>query len=145
MGRRIEVTPGFCILWALLLLTLPLRLLMAAAAAAVFHELCHVAAVRLLGGEILFLKIGAGGMVMDTTPFSAWQELVCALAGPGGSFLLTVLGAHFPYLALWGFFQGCFNLLPIFPLDGGRALRCVVVLVKNTLQSGVFRSTIGKE
>ena len=129
MGRRIEVTPGFCILWALLLLVLPLRLLMAAVAAAGFHELCHWTVIRLMGGQVRRLRIGAGGMVMQTGPMPPRQELVCALAGPVGSLLLVPLYGRFPCLALCGLVQGCFNLLPLYPLDGGRALACVLEMV----------------
>ena len=134
MGRRIEVTAGFCILWAFLLLVLPLGMIFAAGAAAVFHELCHALAIRLSGGRITRLTIGAGGMVMETAPMTPGWEICCALAGPLGSFILVLLYPLFPLLAFCALVQGCFNLLPIFPLDGGRALRCTVTLVKNTSQ-----------
>ena len=134
MGRRIEVTAGFCVFWAFMLLVLPLRMILAAGVAAVFHELCHFLAIRLSGGAVLSVKIGAGGMEMETLPMTAGRELVCALAGPLGSFLLALLYPIFPLLAFCALVQGCFNLLPIVPLDGGRALRCAVTLVKNTLQ-----------
>ena len=134
MNRRIEVGADFCILWALLLLLLPLRLLLAAVAAALFHELCHWAAIRLLGGQVTRIIIRAGGMVMETLPMSPGRELLCALAGPLGSFLLVMLHQYAPMLSLCAFIQGCFNLLPLYPLDGGRALRCALTVVKNTLQ-----------
>lgn len=134
LGRRIEVSPGFCIFWAFALLILPARMLLAAGTAAVFHELCHWLAIRLCGGEVLSVKIGAGGMVMETCPLPPGRELCCALAGPLGSFLLVFLYPITPLLSFCALVQGCFNLLPLYPLDGGRALHCAVALVKNTLQ-----------
>lgn len=145
MGGRIEVTAGACILWAFLVLVLPLQLLMAAGAAAVFHELCHILAVRLCGERILFLSVGAGGMLMETTPMTPGRELACTLAGPVGSFLLLLPCRFFPMISLCALVQGCFNLLPVYPLDGGRVLRCGISIVKNTLQRLSFRSTIGEE
>ena len=128
MGRRIEVSPDFCILWALLLLVLPLKLILAAAGAALFHELCHWAAIRLLGGQVTGLTVRAGGMVMETLPMSTGGELVCALAGPLGSFLLVFVHPNLPLLSLCALVQGCFNLMPLYPLDGGRALCCILEL-----------------
>ena len=118
--KRIEIQPGFCILWAFLILTLPMKFLVSALAAAIFHEACHVMAVRCLGGRILNMTIAAGGMVMEVSELDAKGEMLCALAGPLGSLILAVL--PFPALALCGLVQGLFNLLPIMPLDGGRIL-----------------------
>ena len=122
--RRWEVTPGFCILWAFLILTLPPGFLAAAVFAALVHEAFHAGAVRLWGGRILGMTLGAGGMVMEVTAMDPGRELVCALAGPAGSLLLTFLPA--PTAALCGLCQGLFNLLPLMPLDGGRALGCIL-------------------
>lgn len=126
MDRRIEISAACCILWALLLLVLPPGLLLAAAVAAAVHEFFHAAAVRLFSGRILALRIGAGGMVMETTPLLPWQTVVCTLAGPAGSFLLLATVRWWPWLALCGFIHGCFNLLPLDPLDGGRVLGCLL-------------------
>ena len=122
----IEVTAGFCILWALLLLVLPLNLLLAAMGAALFHELCHGLAIYATGGKITRLTIGAGGMVMETTPMPPEKEALCALAGPAGSFLLASLYFRIPMVAVCGMVQGCFNILPLYPLDGGRAMKCLL-------------------
>ena len=124
MRRRIEIEPGACILWAFLILTLPFRFLMTAMLAALIHEACHALAIRMMGGRILGLTIGAGGMVMEVTELDAKGELLCALAGPTGSLLLACL--PFPMLALCGLCQGIFNLLPIMPLDGGRILGAIL-------------------
>lgn len=124
--NRADVTPGFCILWAYLLLVLPLELLAAAVTAACIHELCHVIAVRMLSGRICGITIGARGMIMEVDPMPPGRELVCALAGPVGSFLTAALFQWFPWLSLCAFVQGCFNLLPLYPLDGGRTVRCML-------------------
>ena len=116
-----EVTPGFCIFWAFLILTLPLKFLLAAVAAALFHEFCHGAMVKLSGGRILSMTLGAGGMIMEV---ESERELLCALAGPAGSLLLACLPVK--DLAICGMVQGLFNLLPIMPMDGGRVLRLIL-------------------
>lgn len=115
-----------CFFLALLLLTVPLGLLASAALAAGLHELCHVLAVRLLGGRVERFSLTLGGAVLDVSGLSRGREALAALAGPVGSLLLLLYLRRFPVLALCGFVQGCFNLLPVYPLDGGRILACAL-------------------
>ena len=50
MRDFVRVDVSACLMGAFLLLTLPLNWLLSALAAAAFHELCHGAAILLLGG-----------------------------------------------------------------------------------------------
>lgn len=61
---------------------------------------------------------------------SPGRELLCVLAGPAVSFSLLALARFFPRIAICGLVQGIYNLLPIYPLDGGKALRCMVSLLR---------------
>ena len=123
---NLEISGTSWILGAMLLLVVPLNWLLAAITAAVFHELSHSAAILLLGGKIHGLKILPDGIRMETSPMTAWHEILCSLAGPAGSLLLVLLAKHTPRIALCALVQGYYNLLPVFPLDGGRALRCLL-------------------
>lgn len=114
---------------ALLLLLIPVRLLFAAAVSAVVHELFHIGALRLMGLQVYSIHIGARGAVIQTQPMNPRQELLCALAGPAGGLLLLSLVRWMPVIALTGAVQSLYNLLPIYPTDGGRALRCGVQIL----------------
>ena len=129
MRPQIRIS-GVATLWlALLLLVLPLPWIVAAIVAASFHEICHILAIRLCGGSIHDLKIGQRGASMGVAVLSPWQELVCTLAGPLGSFLLILTADLFPRLAVCALFHGVYNLVPIYPMDGGRALHCILTML----------------
>ena len=134
MARRCPVSfslsPGCCLLGALALLILPLGLLLTAICAAAIHECCHLLALRLCGVPVLQMRVGIGSAVIQTAPLSPPQELLCALAGPAGSLACLLLARPFPLLALCGLIQGLYNLLPIFPLDGGRIIRAAVLIIR---------------
>ncbi len=112
--------------WALLLLLLPVQWILAMAIAAAFHELCHMAAVHAVGGRVNSLKVLPFGAVMVVEEISGLKEGFCALAGPLGSFLLVLFIRPFPVLGICGLVQGLFNLLPVYPMDGGRILRILL-------------------
>lgn len=120
---RIWVSGWGCVALALTLLVLPLPWVAAAVLAAAVHELCHYLAIAALGGKVGRIAVGSGGAAMELGCLSLVRELLAAAAGPVGSLSLMLMGRFFPRLALCGLVQGLFNLLPIYPLDGGRILR----------------------
>lgn len=121
---RISVSPGFYFFLASLILLIPLRWLLAAAMSVAVHELCHIGAIWCFGYRVGSIHIGIGGARIEAPAMSLWQELLCALAGPLGGAVLLLLARWFPVLALCSGFHTMYNLLPVYPQDGGRALRC---------------------
>ena len=120
----VEVSPGFCLIGAALVLLVPLPWVAAALLAGAFHECCHLAVIRLLGGRVTGMQLRAGGAEISVSGLSDWQELLAAGAGPAGSLALLLLRRQFPELAFCGLIQGLHNLLPVYPMDGGRILLC---------------------
>ena len=111
-------------------------------ASIVLHELGHSLTARCFGCETrdITLTVIGGCASLERMPRKAWQELLTAAAGPLVSFLLGIVlyvaAALLPQgnmlgLMLWcgGHINvglGLFNLLPGFPMDGGRIFRSLM-------------------
>ncbi len=142
----LQVDPFAYLFGAALLLTLPLPWLFASFFAAGVHELCHIAVLYLVGGQMYRIQIGIGGAGMDAEFPNEAGELLCAIAGPMGSLLLFLLHYHFPRLAICAGVQGIFNLIPVYPLDGGRILHCCLGIlfpqkaerIEKTIEQGLL-------
>jgi Zn-dependent protease len=101
------------------------------------HELGHVLELRRQGiptSAVLFIPFLGAAVGMKEMPKDAWREARVALAGP----IIGSLGAvgvwaagealdsdFLVALAFTGFLINLFNLLPIVPLDGGRAVAAI--------------------
>jgi stage IV sporulation protein FB len=112
----------------------PLAALLSAAA---LHELGHLAALRCCGVWPTAFCLSPFGAELEFPAgrLSYGQELLAALAGPGANFLCAVGLSWAARRGLPAFFfsaagahavLGAFNLLPLCPLDGGRALRLLL-------------------
>ena len=126
MENRVKITPGFYLMGALALLMLPLRWVIGALLAAMVHEVFHCIAVFLCGGQVRSLSLGTFGARIEASPMSAERDALCSLAGPLGSFSMVLTAEYFPEAALFGLIQGVYNLLPLYPLDGGRITQCLL-------------------
>ena len=95
--------------------------------AALVHELGHIIALRLLGGQILCFRLGAfGGIIRYYLPNrTTWKEVVICISGCVLGTVLAVLSAvvSIPLLCGASTILTVMNLFPISYLDGGRALR----------------------
>lgn len=127
--EKIRIDPTAYFLWAILLLILPLKWLLSAAIAALIHEFGHILAIRLTGGSISAISIHPGGAEIETPPMEPAQELICALAGPVCGLVLLFFIRWLPLISLCAAVQSAYNLLPVYPLDGGRALKGTLELL----------------
>ncbi|GIW18313.1 site-2 protease family protein [Tepidiforma sp.] len=116
-------------------------------ASIVLHELAHSLVARWFRIPVKSITLFVFGGVAQITREAArpLQELLMALAGPltsialGGAFagLWWLLGAQadrpidyvLVWLAIMNAALGVFNLLPAFPMDGGRVFRALAWLV----------------
>ena len=116
MFPRCKVSGGFVLLAFWFILVNGWEPLLTVLSAAAVHELGHWLTLRFLGAEITALRFSALGAVLETDSggLSYGGELAAVLAAPEGGRWMAAVGAHL-VLCL-------FNLLPIYPLDGGRAL-----------------------
>jgi Zn-dependent protease len=119
----------------------------------IVHELFHSLAARRYGLEMsgITLFVFGGIAEMKEEPPSAKAEFMMAIAGPIASVLLGA-GFYFLFLAgrnTWPFqvvgvvqylywinwILAAFNMLPAFPLDGGRVLRSALWHSRGDLRS----------
>lgn len=116
---------------ALLILIIPFRLLAAMIISAVVHELFHIGTLFALNVKVNAIYIGVLGAQISTEPVSKHKELLSAAAGPLGGFLLFLCHRWIPVISLCALVHSCYNLLPVYPSDGGRIIRCVITMLWN--------------
>ena len=120
---------SFYVTLAFMVLLLPLQWILAATIAAAVHELFHILCLRMFSVSNRKIRVHLCGAVIPVEDIGRGEELICALAGPLGGFLLVLLFPAFPRISICAIVQSLYNLLPIYPLDGGRALDCFCALV----------------
>jgi Zn-dependent protease/CBS domain-containing protein len=123
------------------------------------HELGHALTAQRFGvgtRDITLLPIG-GIARLERMPEESRHELLIALAGPAVN--VVIAGVGFGVLALWpgadplgplarlataNVALAVFNLLPAFPMDGGRVLRAVLAARMGRLAATRRAAAIGR-
>lgn len=129
-------------------------------ASIVLHELGHSLTARCFGCETrdITLTVIGGCASLERMPRKSWQEFLVAAAGPAVSFvlgvLLYILSVFMPedgmleILFICGghlnIGLGLFNLLPGFPMDGGRIFRSVMRLVFSREKATYVAMIVGR-
>jgi Zn-dependent protease len=138
-------------------------------ACVVLHELGHSFTAQRFGVNIRrILLMPIGGMAeFDSIPRRPRSELLITLAGPAVNFAIAALLAvfvRFPggilqwdpaglplgmgelgrHLLAANLVMGCFNLIPVFPMDGGRILRALLVMRLPYLDATFWAMSVGK-
>lgn len=146
-------------LWSLLVVTLFFGCV-------VLHELGHSLTARRYGVQVpRILLMPIGGMAeFDRIPRQPAAELLITIAGPAMNFVLVAVllplvwhdlwseqsvpayGSQMTLiqLALGNLVMGTFNLLPVFPMDGGRILRALLARKMDYLKATRRAVVIGK-
>ena len=128
----------------------------------VVHEFCHSLVARKNGMPMkgITLFIFGGVAEMSEEPPNAKAEFLMAAVGPLSSIIIalvfyslykvtldtlsTPVNGVIRYLAIINGILAVFNLLPAFPLDGGRILRSIIWSVKKDIRSATrISSKIG--
>ena len=129
LNRSVRISIGFCLLAAWFGAACGWQTLGMVLGASAIHEAGHYAPLRLMGASVTQLRVCVLGAVMefDGRELSYAGELAAILAGPAANLLsaAVLLTADQGWQAAAGahLVLGAFNLLPIRPLDGGRALQ----------------------
>ncbi|MCB1232539.1 MAG: site-2 protease family protein [Verrucomicrobiae bacterium] len=133
----------------------------------ILHEFGHAMAAKAFGiqtPDITLLPIG-GVARLQRMPDKPWQELIVAIAGPlvnvviaGVLFLALGLrmnselfeklasptGSVLPKVAVVNVMLVVFNLIPAFPMDGGRVLRSLLAMVMPHSNATMVAARIGQ-
>ena len=127
-------------------------------ASVLFHEFAHsfVALWRGLKVDSITLFVFGGAAALTSEPRRPGDEFLIAVVGPASSLLLAVVffmlsilipldvpaRAFAIHLAFANGVLAVFNLLPGFPLDGGRVFRAIVWAVTGSMRKGTTIATI---
>lgn len=94
------------------------------------HEAGHLVCLRILGARIYGIRLSCCGAIICTDVLPYGKEFLAAASGPFVNFVLFLLCMRSnPLTSLVSFCLFTYNLLPLYPLDGGRMVRAALHLL----------------
>ncbi|MBQ9687377.1 MAG: site-2 protease family protein [Oscillospiraceae bacterium] len=130
MKDRVVYSLAAVLLWLYVYYTGQAEMIPVVLIPVVIHELAHVLAILCLGMRIRAVRLELRGLCIEYSGDGGWTEhAIAAAAGPvAGFFYAAAAGAlsrsgYGQWLRLSGeisFLLSAFNLIPVYPLDGGR-------------------------
>ena len=119
---------------------------------ALCHEAGHILTAKLLNLDNARIYSKMYGISLKTKALSYRDEIKIALAGPLVSFCLFIIfsilfdifreNKYLLYAAFSNFALFTLNILPLYPLDGGRALYCFLCLKINADKVRIIIKTV---
>lgn len=131
-GVEVSVNPLFFCLFATLLIYEPKGTAAGCLAASLLHECGHLAVMLACRTLPRRIAVGVFGMRIEKGEgmrLSFFEEFLIALGGPAVNFLCAALFFCIDKQMIGAIHLviGILNALPVFPLDGGTMLRCVLL------------------
>lgn len=111
---------------------------------AFIHELGHLLAGILLGLKAKGIDIMPFGVSINFEDYSnkyIAKKIIIALAGPLVNAIIVILGVYNNWeeeIIYANILIGLFNLIPLYPLDGGRILKYIIQLATNSKEAEMF-------
>lgn len=148
LSNKLEISPAIFILILIFTLIDGIFYVLIIYMCAALHEGAHIFAVKYCGCEIerlRLLAVGADIKLKNTNTISYKKEFFIAISGPLINLIFVIImiciqlifgiSPLFQLFALCNAILFFINILPIMPLDGGRALYSLLLLKTNIVKA----------
>ncbi len=152
---KIKVELSFLVTLLALFLTNDPKLILFMLFSALVHELGHIFTLKLFGIRLkmIVLSLFGGTLVLDKKLISYGKEAIVAVSGCLVNIVFSIVffaiiqrgfSSDVFFLLLSNTFYGIFNLLPISSLDGGAALKALLLRKKELYDAEKLASRISR-